>query len=316
MTLALLSRLIPAAALVAAVGITTCQSAAEAAAPSSRAGSGGVHSAGEVPGLTGAAARQAAGPAADRFWQLTEQRVQAAAASSKAPHEATLHTDWGITMPVNGSSGLKALQSVVAGAQPTNGNDFVYAPTALPPGHACMEITTAYTPSGPVVWAWDWCGGRDQVGKLTAMDSTFLATYTTIVNGHPAYSLDEHQTAASSNTWTAYLYNYRTHAWDTFYTGSGTYDLPQYTFGWDMFEVYTTPDPSTGAGYYCHDLAGKPFESSSIQVLANNAWTPAAPGNSSPDSTPPATGSSLDCPALTITLAHPNDDWAARIIGS
>ncbi|ACU73862.1 Carbohydrate binding family 6 [Catenulispora acidiphila DSM 44928] len=301
----LLSRLIPAVVLVVATtGAVAGQSAAKAA--------------GVVPGLTGAAARQAAGPAADRFRQLTEQRVQAAAAGHGAASSAaaTLHTSWGITMPVGVGTGFKALQSVVGGAQPTNGGDFVYAPTALPPGRACMEITTAYTPSGPDLWAWDWCGGRDQVGKLTAMDSTFLATYTTTVNGHPAYDLDEHQTSASGNVWTAYLYNYQTHAWDTFYTSSGTYDLSQYPFGWDMFEVYTTPDPGTGAGYYCHDLLGKPFESSSVQLLTGSTWTPAAPGNSSPDSTPPAPGSSLDCPALTITLAHPNDDWTALIGGT
>src|SRR5947209_7821194 len=83
------------------------------------------------PALTGAAARQAAGPAADRFRQLTEQRVHAAVVSSGASRDAALHTSWGITMPINASSGLKAQQSVVAGAQPTNGGDFVYAPTAL-----------------------------------------------------------------------------------------------------------------------------------------------------------------------------------------
>jgi hypothetical protein len=274
--------------------------------------------AGVVPGLTGPAARQAAGAATDRFERLTAERTHTATGHTPtghtaAPQAAQLHTAWGVNLPNSASKGLQAAQSVIGGAKATNGGDYVYAPTALPAGGACIEMTTAYTPAGPDLWAWDWCGGRDTVGKLTRMDSTFLATYTTTVNGHPAYSLDEHQTSSASNTWTAYLYNYRTHTWDSYYTSSGAYDLSGYPFGWDMFEVYTSVNPSTGAGYYCRDLSGQVFESSGIRVFAGSSWTPAAPGNSTPDSNPPAPGSSLDCPSMTISLVHPNDDWAARI---
>jgi hypothetical protein len=37
----------------------------------------------------------------------------------------------------------------------TTKSDYVYAPTAIRAGGACMEMTTAYTPSGPSLWAWD-----------------------------------------------------------------------------------------------------------------------------------------------------------------
>jgi hypothetical protein len=243
--------------------------------------------------------------------------AQAAAARPGAVTAAAqLHTDWGVNLPNNVTAGLHATQSVVAGATATNGGDFVYAPTAIPASGACIEITTAYTPSGPDLWAWDWCGGRDGVGKLVALDSTFLATYTTTVNGHPAYNLDEHKTSTTANTWTAYLYDFKTQAWDTFFTSTGTYDLPQYPFGWDMFEVYTTPNPSTGAGYYCQDMNGKVFESSGIQLQSGSSWVAAASGNSSFDSVPPAPGSSLDCPALAFSIKHANDDWAGQIGGS
>ena len=59
--------------------------------------------------------------------------------------------EWGIRMPFSGGSlGMRALQSVVVGAgTTTTGGDFVYAPTAIPAGGACIEMTTAYTPSGP-----------------------------------------------------------------------------------------------------------------------------------------------------------------------
>ncbi|WP_212830719.1 carbohydrate-binding protein [Catellatospora sp. TT07R-123] len=259
---------------------------------------------GVVPGLTGAAAQQAAGAAAEHF---RSTRTSAVAA-------AQLHTSWGIQFPINASQGLRATQSVVTGAgTTTTGGDYVYAPTAIPAGSACIEMTTAYTPTGPNLWAWDWCGGRDGVGKLTPMNASFLATYTTMVNGRPAYSLDEHKTSTTANTWTAYLYNFQTHAWDVYFTSSGVYDLPQFPFGWDMFEVYTSVNPATGAGYYCRDLAGRAFESSSIQLSVNGAWTPATAATAPTDSTRPPSGSSFDCPALTFSMVHANDDWLDQI---
>jgi hypothetical protein len=262
---------------------------------------------GVVPGLTGPSARAAVGSAADRFQQLTEQRTGSAALAPAAQ----LHTDWGVNMANSQSQGLHATQSVLTGTSPISGGDYVYAPTALPPGGACIEMTTAYTPSGPDLWAWDWCGGRDTVGKLTAMNASFLATYTTTVNGRTTYSLDEHRTSTTANTWTAYLYNYQTHVWDTYFTSSGTYDLPQFAFGWNMFEIYTTVNPATGAGYYCHDLNGRSFESSGVQVMSGSTWVPVTPSNSTAPA--PTPGSRLDCPSLTFTMVHPNDDWLAQI---
>jgi hypothetical protein len=273
-------------ALVVAAG-----SIVVAAAPAA-AGSG------VVPGLTGDAARQRAGQAATRF---REMRVSSSLAE--------LHTDWGVNFPNGSSQGLHATQSVVTTGQPTTGGDYVYAPTAIPAGGACIEITTAYTPSGPDLWAWDWCGGRDGVGKLTPMDASFRSTYTTTVDGHAAYQLDEHRTSTTANTWTAYLYNYKTAAWDTFFTSSGTYDLPQFPFGWDMFEIYTA------SGSYCHDMAGQLFDSSAVQVLAGTTWTPASPANSRPTQPTIPPGSAYDCPALTFSMVHPNDHWTARIGG-
>jgi hypothetical protein len=261
-----------------------------------------VPAAGVVPGLTGLAAQQAAGPAADRFREVTYARVRSTVAA------AQLHTSWGINYPINASQGLKALQSVVPGAGNTSGGDYVYAPTAIPAGGACIEMTTAYTPSGPSLWAWDWCGGRDGVGKLTPMNASFLATYTTMVNGRPAYSVDIHKTSTTANAWTAYLFNYQTQAWDFYFTSTGVYDLPQYPFGWNMFEIYST------SGAYCQNLAGQAFESSGIQLLAGGTWTPATTANSSTDG-PPPTGSSFLCPSLTFSMVHANDHWLDQIGG-
>ncbi|NUR70541.1 MAG: hypothetical protein HOU81_06955 [Hamadaea sp.] len=262
---------------------------------------------GTVPGLTGAAAVAAAGPAADRFRELRQSSTR------KAAVLAQLHTSWGVNFPNGQSAGMRATQSVVTGTgTTTSGGDYVYAPTAIPAGGACIEMTTAYTPSGPKLWAWDWCGGRDTVGKLTNMDSAFLAAYTTTVNGRPAYRTDIHKTSTTANTWTAYLYNYQTNVWDSYFTSTGTYDLPQFPFGWDMFEVYTSINPATGVGYYCTGLAGRAFESSSIQVLVNGVWTAANTTNAPTDGAVPS-GSAFDCPALTFSVVHPNDNWLDQI---
>ncbi|WP_433220906.1 carbohydrate-binding protein [Dactylosporangium sp. CS-047395] len=269
---------------------------------------------GTVPGLTGAAAEAAGGAALKHFAQTRTAGRDGARAQVQA---AQLHTDWGVNLPSATTQGIHATQSVLdSGVTTTSGGDYVYAPTALPGGGACIELTTAYTPSGPDLWAWDWCGGRDGVGKLTPMNATFLNTYTTVVNGRRAYSMDEHKTSTTSNTWTVYLYNYLTHAWDTYFTSSGTYDLPQFNFGWNMFEIYTSVNPATGAGYYCQTFAGRGFESSAVQVSVGDTWVAASPANTSTThrSIPP--GSAYDCPALTFSMLNANDHWLAQIGGT
>jgi hypothetical protein len=273
--------------LVAAIGLSGAH-AVEAAAV------GGV-----VPGVTGPAAQAAAGEAAVRFRDLTGARIARA--------REDLHDAWGTFFSDNASSGLRATHTVFDVT--TTGGDYVYAPTALPPGNACIEMTTAYTPAGPKLWAWDWCGGRDTIGKVVNMDAAFTATYTTTVNGRRAYTMDEHRTSTTANTWTAYLLNYRTNAWDVFYTSTGQKDIPGST--WDFFEIYTSVDPSTGAGHYCRDLAGLAIEASDIKVQHGGTWVPASPANSSLVNPPP--GSAFDCPALKFSVVHANDDWTAQV---
>jgi len=252
---------------------------------------------GVVPGLTGPAAERAAGDAAVRFRALTEARLARA---------ADLHDAWGTFFNDTASAGLQATHTVLDVT--TTGGDYVYAPTALPPGNACLEMTTAYTPSGPKLWAWDWCGGRDTIGKVVDMNAAFQATYTTVVNGRRVYTMDEHRTSTTANTWTAYLRNYVTGAWDVFYTSTGAKDIPGSS--WDFFEIYTTVNPATGAGYYCRDLAGKTIEATDIKVQQGGAWVPASPANSSLAS--PPSGSRFDCPAMAFSVVHANDAWRAQ----
>jgi hypothetical protein len=268
-----------------------------------------------VRGLTGRAARDAAGDAGVKFKEVTLDRV--AAADDGVSALDWLHADWGVFVPHTSGTGLQVTQSVVPGAAATRGNDYVYSPTAIPPGKACMEIVTSYGPGGPAVWAWDWCGGRSGVGKSVPIDASFLATYTATVNGRPAYTVDQHRTDAGTNSWTSYLYNYTTHAWDPFFTSAGTWDLEgSFSFGWNMFEVYSNVEPSTGVGYYCTDFAGQSFESTGAKVLTDGAWVPVTASNSFLTSDPPPDGGALNCPALDLGLTHANDAWIGAISGS
>jgi hypothetical protein len=266
---------------------------------------------GEVAGFTGADATRVAGEAATRFKALTLHRAQSAPALAEA-----LHTDWGVGFSQPTAKGMRATHNVLTGAgTTTRGNEYIYSPTALSPGGACMEMTTAYTPSGPLLWAWDWCGGRSQVGKAVSMNSSFLSTYTTTVNGQPAYSFEVSQTNASTNEWTGYLYNYTTHAYETFFVSAGSYDLGNNGFGWDMFEIYSSIEPATGIGYYCTDMAGKSFDASEISLNLNGSWQLATPANSRDFGNPPPAGSKFQCPKLTFQLDTPNNHWTARIAG-
>jgi hypothetical protein len=277
---------------------------------------------GTVPGLTGSAAQQGAGAAGERFGQLAaarNSRLKAAAAAgvanaavdsgAAAAAAAQAHVTWGFTLPNSKGQGLRATHTVFTGAgATTHTNDVTYAPTALAPGGACMEMTTAYTDTGPVLWAWNWCAGFDGVGKLVKIDSSFLSTYTTTLNGYAAYTMDVHKTNASTNEWTAYLFNYQTQAWDVFYVSSGTFDLTGYTFGWDIFEVYATTDPSTGNAYFCASQNGRKFEAANLQEQVNGAWTAVTSAMANVDSIP-----NFGCPTLSLSVVHPNDHWLAQI---
>jgi hypothetical protein len=321
--------------VVAAVGLAAVTAAtvasASAATPSAPASSGSlprpaadhpeVRGAnapirGEVAGFTGADATRVAGDAATRFKALTLQRVAAHAAGAPAAALDDLHTAWGTAFGQPQAQGIRATHNVLTdGGTTTRGGEYIYSPTALSPGGACIEVTTAYTPDGPLVWAWDWCGGRSRVGKAVPIDSSFLSTYTTTVNGLPAYSVEVSETDAAGNAWTMYLYNFQTHAYESFYTSAGSYDLNDTSFGWDMFEIYSSIEPSTGVGYYCTDMAGESFDASAIEVKLNGSFALATPANSYDYGNPPPAGSRFQCPALTFTMNSPNNHWSARIGG-
>ncbi|WP_409462453.1 carbohydrate-binding protein [Amycolatopsis sp. GA6-003] len=265
---------------------------------------------GVVPGLTGAAAKAAAGAAADKFLQLRREK---AGRSGKPRLDAQQHTFWGPEPQLSsGADGILVTHSVVPDLRLSNSADVVYAPTVKPTGHSCIEVVTAYgLGQGGQVWAWDWCGTIGPA-KVVQLDSSFLSTYTSTVDGHPAFTVQEVQTDAGSNSWTASLYNVKTGKWDDLFTQSGS-DQSTLNEGWDIFELYSTVDPSTGQAYYCSDAKGKVFESSQLQLRIGGQWTPATESNSPLQPTANPNPSDYSCSSLQFEVPTPNSNWRVTV---
>jgi hypothetical protein len=136
---------------------------------------------------------------------------------------------------------------------PTGWDDaFVYAPTDLPAGGSCIELTaihwktTTFHEPTHSLGIWDWC--NQPAGPFVAywdmtvgsFQSMYLRSYTDdfgesrqlfwfqVDASHPAYA------SGSYDCWTAYLYNYNTGVWDQLRQICGTPQVA--TYGWSMYE--------------------------------------------------------------------------------
>jgi hypothetical protein len=257
-----------------------------------------------VPALRGAAAAEASSYVSQRFRQQSDARVQ-----DLPPWSRSLHAGWG-AFPNNASNGAQATHTVNPTLRIPAGNpDIIYAPTLDPSGKTCIEVTTYYWQGGNAVGAWDWCAASPGFAAVAGMDANFVSKYTTTVNGKPAYTVQDVQTNAVTNSWTAYLFNYTTNAWDALYTSANTSKLTETHGGWDMFEVYTEYNPATGEGYYCGVTSGSTWAASSIQIRFGSTWQTLTTGNSN---VPPPSGvhsADFGCESLTFTVPTPNSSW-------
>jgi hypothetical protein len=296
-----------------------------AAAPSPLA----PHSGHLVPGITGAAARKNDPPvsAARRFAQLNAASQEAAtrkaaagtatpAAGSATPGltswSGAFHGYWG-AFPSQTIYGAQATESLNPGfiAPKSPGGQFVYAPTLDPSSITTIEMSTIYDSGGDYVGAWDWGAASPSFAKTATINASFLATYATKVGSQYFYSVQDVQTDAATNTWTAYLYDYETSSWDTFYTSSDTGNLGGTGGGWDMDEVYTDYDTATGEGDYCTGSYGDRFASTNLeyQLSTGSAWTPATTANSAMNLAY-ARGSDLGCADDNFSLTTANSAFA------
>jgi hypothetical protein len=315
-----------------AAAVNPATPAAPVSSPSLRAAipsPGAPHSGKVIPGLTGAAASKNDPPASasQRFAQLNA--IGQAARKANAGHPAAaagsagrvtpamgswsgdFHGAWG-TFPSQTIYGAQATQSLnPALVAPKTGSQFIYAPTMDPSGIDTIEMSAIYDAGGNYIGAWDWGSANPSFAKTAAINSSFLATYATKVSGLYFYSLQNVQTDATTNTWTAYLYNYTTKAWDTFYSSSDTGKLSNSGGGWDMDEVYTVYNSSTHEGEYCTSSYGDTFESTGLQyqLSTGGAWTPATTANSTTSPAYPR-GADLGCANLDYALPTENSTFA------
>ena len=262
----------------------------------------------------GNAAVARAGNAANDFRTTHQNMIANLGHGSTASPSATasasqLHDWWGTFPNANSGAGGMATQSVDPNFRLSDSSDVLYAPTATPANNSCIEVVTVHTTSTPQIWAWDWCKHIAPEAEDN-VNASFVATYTTTVNGRTAYTEKNVQTNKSKNTWTAYLYNYTTNAWDTFYTSSGT-DQSGLSYGWDMFEFYSSTNASTGNTYVCGDIAAADLtlESSSVEIDTASGWSLANSSDSTwqPSASPNPT--SYKCPDLLFNIVANNSDW-------
>ncbi|MFI9723035.1 carbohydrate-binding protein [Streptomyces sp. NPDC052396] len=228
---------------------------------------------------------------------------------ARRPAAELTHNWWGVFPQPGTHDGLLATHTVDPSYRVSNADNFTYAPTTKAQ-NSCMEVVTAYWNSGDEIWAWDWCSSPGGPARTLPVDSDFLAKYTTQSGGHPAYTVQLVRDDASANTWSSYLYNYRTAGWDLLFRQSGA-DQSGLDHGWDMFEIYAGVDPATGTGYYCTEARNTVFDSSAIQLHHNGSWQPASPADSPWTETAPDGGAFL-CPQLRFLQAGEDDHWTVR----
>lgn len=214
----------------------------------------------------------------------------------------TIHEYLGTSF-ASSTVGSQATQSVSPKIKPANPGTTLYTPTMYPSGNSCIEISTAYFHDDQVVAAWDWCHAITFVAQKD-INRSFMKTYTQQKN----YSVQILQTDKASNTWTAYLYNFKTEKWEKFYSQSGTSQVGL-TSGWDIYELYSEIAPG-GESYACADLKGKRVEAQGIMVGVGGTLVPADPSNAGHDYDVPI--GDFQCSSLTYQMVHQYDHWKAK----
>lgn len=305
-----------------------------AAAPAARhvPAYNGPRSGKRVPHLTGTAFRNAARRATPQSgsarWAQLNSQVHHIAAQRKASPGAltpaagnikpdltswsgTLHADWG-TFADTTNDGAYANQQLDSFTLPSSSGDTIYSPTLDPSTTDCIEVTTVYVGGADYIGAWNWCATNPGWGVLTPdNNSTFDTDYTTVTSGRRFYTIEDVQTNATTNQWTAYLYNYSTGAWDVLFQSANTSKLSQTGGGWDMDEVYTVYDSSTQSGSYCNEIGTNDWESTDLTYLINGSWVQASSANAT---VPYPSGLNIGCPAAHFTTGI--DSWHTAPTGT
>jgi len=116
------------------------------------------------------------------------------------------------------------------------------------------------------------------------------------------------QTKPSNNTWTAYLYNYKTDKWQQFYAQSGTSQVGN-AEGWDIYELYSEIK-GDGQSYACDDLAGQRVEAKGIKVGVGGSLVTADQTNAGDDYDVPLP--EFQCDSMSYQMIKPFSHWKAN----
>lgn len=223
---------------------------------------------------------------------------RAAPSKFREPADDPTHNWWGVFPQPGTHDGITATHTVDPDYRVSQADNFTYAPTTKAQ-NSCMEVVTAYWNSGDEIWAWDWCGAGGPA-KTVTVDADFKAKYTQSSGSGLAYSVQLVRDDGPGNSWSSYLYNYRSAQWELLYRQSGQ-DQSGLDHGWDMFEIYASVNPSTGVGYYCTEARNSVFDSSAIELRSNGTWKPHEPGRLAVDRAE-SLGPGLPLPAAPL---HP-----------
>ncbi len=306
-----------AGALLAAVSLTIAGTVASNASPP--VGGAAVHAttsgsaipapdaqhAGHVAGVQYGPNISVNNPQSVHAFRVLHRGLISGATSKTGQSIDTIHPSDGTSFNAN-TVGSQATQSVSTKIKPANGGTTLYTPTMYPSGGStpgsCIEMSTAYFSDSQVVAAWDWCQAITFVAQVT-IDKSFMATYTK----HHSYSTQIVQTKASPNTWTSYLYNYKSDKWEQFFSQSGTSQLSGVQ-GWDVYELYSELD-GDGQSYACADLEGKRIAAKGIMVGVGGALVPADPTNAGQAYDHPA--GDFHCDSFSYQMIKPFSHWKA-----
>jgi len=132
---------------------------------------------------------------------------------------------------------------------------WVYAPTMMPPGGSCVEVTQVYrrlksgSTTGKLFGIYDWCqSGTGEFDVLEAQVTAWTNRYVRTYQGKPAYSV----TIVTPNTgrtmgqcWYAHLYDYLLGGWVQRLARCGTPARQSPALGWTMWESWWLTSTST-----------------------------------------------------------------------
>lgn len=303
--------------VLAAVGVVVAASAmgpaqaSTAPSPSPVAGMGSpvpdpnAAAGGEVAGVRRGAQVSGNEIAEVQRFRAAHDSVLPRTSSSARQAPRTIHPAQGTALlNADGVDGASATHSVAPRLTITTASSTVYAPTIYPPSGACIEVSTRYTKGTRDVAAWDWCGSIN-FAAVVPIDENFLAKYTT---GGGGYSVRIVQTDRASNAWTASLFNYKANTWDTLLRSSGSSQGGH--GGWDIYELYSEVDATTGESNACGDVKGATFDASHITVRSGGQWAAAGAGNADTHYDQPA--ANFDCPSRQYDMVNDYDHWTAR----